>query len=158
MSVLIFSGKCVFLGRLSWEEFPEKTWKGGVLNYSPAIWGIFQKLPEKLRGRGGGGYTVHVSRVFITLLRNRGRALIMYICGIGLPEGNGKIRTYFPSPKKRKETKGTRSHLAYWSQDRGSTGKSSIERGWIFCGKIRERSVSFPEIGGGGGSGDRERA
>ena len=47
MYMHIFSGEGVLFGRLSREDFPDKTYKGVFLNQSPEIWGISQKLPKR---------------------------------------------------------------------------------------------------------------
>ena len=90
-------------GIFCWQK-PER----GVLNQSPDIWGIFQKLPEKLRNRGYDN--ILVSRDFNSppIARKGGRALIiLYICGRA-PRGyivhNGKICTHH-NPRARGEEK-----------------------------------------------------
>ena len=78
----------------------EKPEKGVFLNQSPEIWGVFQKLPEKLRKRGYDLY-IHVSRAFNSPARKGDRALFTsHICGRG-PEGSGKIGTHFPRDRRK---------------------------------------------------------
>ena len=95
----------VYLGKI----FSRKNLKRGCFEVNLPRYGVFfQKLPEKIRKKGGRyDLYVHVSRAFNSLPRKLGRALIiiiLYICGRA-SEGNDKIRThnYLPSPKKRRK-------------------------------------------------------
>ena len=124
-----FLGKGGVLGRLSREDFPEKTQKRGFYGV------FFTKLPEKWRKRGYDLY-LHVSWGFNSLPRKGDRALIaLQLCGIGPLEGSGKICTHISwawrKEKKRKERE--------W----GHHNFPEIERGWILCGKARQRVRQF---------------
>ena len=74
------------------------TEKGVFLNESPEIWGVFQKLPEKLR-KGRYDLCVHVSRAFNSLPRKGDRALIAY--AVGPLEGSGIIRTHISRARRK---------------------------------------------------------
>ena len=134
MRIPIFLGKGVFfcfcLGKIS-----------PSLNQSPEIWGVFQKLPEKLRKRGYNYLYVHVTRAFNSLPRKEDKALMTLhnICGRAPRVYSDKICThiYFPSPKENKR-KGIGVTIMF--RDRGSFRRSSLKRGWILCGKpVRHR-------------------
>ena len=45
----IWNKQFVSLGKHPGKICPEKNLKEGVLKQSPEIWGIFQKLPEKIK-------------------------------------------------------------------------------------------------------------
>ena len=84
------------------------------LNHSAEIWGVCQKLPEKLRKRGYNFYTYMIPEPSIT---SRDRALItLHISGRASRAYSGKMRTHdtvFPEPeeKKRKEKKKKRKGI-----------------------------------------------
>ena len=78
---------------------PEK--KKQTNKQSPDIWGIFQKLPEKVSKMGYMINYVHVFRAFNSLPRNGDRALIILcICGRA-PEGDGKCVCISREKKER---------------------------------------------------------
>ena len=65
------------------------------------------------------------------------RALIIF--SSRAPEGNGKIGTHFPEPEENKMEYVITIMFPRYS---GSSGKSSLERGWILCGNARKGQFS----------------
>ena len=125
--------------------FPRKPEKGVFLNQFPEIWGVFQKLLEKLRKRG---YDIYMfAELWIASRENEIGPLFHCISVGGTLEGSGKIRTHTvfhdPEEKKRKETKRKGKGVTIMSRDRGLIGKSSLERGWMLCGKARKMVCQF---------------
>ena len=117
-----FSGKGVFLDRLSREDCPMKNLKRGCcLNQSPKIWGNILEASREMKKKGYDLY-IHVSRAFNYLPRNGGRALIILYCisVVEPPRVMVKYVHIFPEPEEKKR-KGIR--VTVWSRDRGSTGQ-----------------------------------
>ena len=158
MHVPISLGKGGIVCCLSREDFPEKKPEKGVfLNQSLRIWGVFQNLPEKLRKRG----VLFICTCFLSLQEPPEKwgyigpllCCIMYISLVGPPGVMVKYIHVSQARRKEKKMKGDRGS---WdrglprksSQDRGSTGKSSLGRGRVLCGKAPERVHQFSRDGG----------